>query len=277
MSSTLMRGLSLLEAIDLSGPITVMELARLTNSDKSMVSRTIGALETDGWVVRSAGKVEVGPRAALLGHTSTGAGVLHLAEPLVHAIAGVTGMLTQVYGLVGSRAVVLAAAGGRGPETPTGLAASVPLYATAAGMTVASQLSAEELGARLPAEPFPDPTPELAGLSGFEAIAGAVGIPADAAPPTRVEFPRDREELERRLEPIRSEGIAFDRGEMFPPVGCISLAWRHPALPAAFACMGLWADLAAAEGLIRAAVGAALAPGARPEAVVAAAATAIAK
>lgn len=267
-----MRGLSLLEAIDLSGPITVMELARLTGVDKSMVSRTVGALEPDGWVVRNNGKVEVGPRAALLGHASTGARMLREAEPLVHAVAGVTGMLTQVYGLVGTRAVVLAAAGGRGPATPIGLTASVPLYATAAGMTVAAQLSAEELGARLPKEPYPDPSAELAAHAGFDSLAGAVGIPADSPPPPRMEFAREREELDRRLAPIRGEGIAFDRAEVFAPVGCISLTWTNAALPAAFACTGLWVDLAAAETLIKAAIGAATAPGARPQDIVGAAA-----
>jgi DNA-binding IclR family transcriptional regulator len=272
MSSTLIRGLSLLEAIDLSGPITVMDLVRLTGVDKSMVSRTLRALEGDGWVVRDHGKVEVGPRAALLGHASTGARMLREAEPLVHAVAGVTGMLTQVYGLVGTRAVVLAAAGGRGPETLAGLASSVPLHLTAAGMTVASQLPTEELDPRLPREPYPDPVAEFAGQASFDSIVGAVGVPVDASSPPGVRFARDRAELDRLLDPIRREGIAFDRAEVFPPVGCISLAWTNAALPAAFVCMGLWVELAAAEPLIRASIGAALAPGARPQDIVAAAA-----
>jgi DNA-binding IclR family transcriptional regulator len=267
-----MRGLSLIEAIDLSGPITVMDLARLTGVDKSMVSRTVRALERDGWVVRNQNKVEVGPRAALLGHASTGARMLREAEPLVHAVAGVTGMLTQVYGLVGTRAVILAASGGRGSETRTGLASSVPLHMTAAGMTVASQVPADELGARLPEEPYPDSVAEIAEQEGFDLIAGAVGLPADATAPADVKFARDREELDRLLDPIRRDGIAVDRAEVLPPVGCISLAWTGAALPAAFACMGLWAELDPIEPLIRASIGAAIAPGARPQDIVAAAA-----
>lgn len=274
MSTTLMRGLSLLEAIDLSGPITVMDLARLTGVDKSMVSRTVGALEPDGWVVRNHGKVEVGPRAALLGHASTGARMLREAEPLVHAVAGVTGMLTQVYGLVGTRAVVLAAAGGRGPATPTGLTASVPLHATAAGMTVAAQLPAEDLGSRLPKEPYPDPSSELAALAGFDSIAGAAGAPSQASSAAPA-FARDREELDRQLAPIRAEGVAFDRGELFPQMGCVAFAWTHAALPAALACMGRPAEIAASEDLVKAAITASVAPGARPQDIVAAAAAVI--
>src|ERR1700753_3256473 len=105
MSKTLMRGLALLETIDQHGPLTVMELVRDTRIDKSIVSRTLTALEREGWVVRNEGKVELGPRAALLGHSSQAAMAVRRAEPLVHAVAGVTGLLTQAYGLVGSRAL----------------------------------------------------------------------------------------------------------------------------------------------------------------------------
>src|SRR5580692_10356787 len=140
MSKTLMRGLTLLEAIDLRGPMTVMELSRDSGLDKSIVSRTVTALEHDGWVARHKGKVEVGPRAALLGHTSQASRAVRRAEPLVHAIAGVTGLLTQAYGLIGSHAVVLASAGGRGVNAQAGLGSEVPLYVTAAGKTIAAQL-----------------------------------------------------------------------------------------------------------------------------------------
>ena len=62
MSSTFIRGLALLETIDLYGPITVTELAQRTGVDKSTVSRTLAACEPDGWVVRTEGRVALGPR-----------------------------------------------------------------------------------------------------------------------------------------------------------------------------------------------------------------------
>src|ERR1700759_1098728 len=106
VSSTFIRGLALLETIDLYGPITVTELARRTGVDKSIVSRTLAACERDGWVVRTAGQVTLGPRAALLAHLSPTASLIREAEPLVDAISGVTGCLAQACTLAGSRARV---------------------------------------------------------------------------------------------------------------------------------------------------------------------------
>jgi DNA-binding IclR family transcriptional regulator len=266
-----MRGLATLEMIDLHGPITIMELARLSGIDKSIISRTISALERDGWVVRSDGKVALGPRSALLGHSSAGADAVRRAEPLVHAVAGVTGMLTQAYGLVGIRAVVLAAAGGRGPSTPVGLGVSVPLFATAAGKTVAAQLSKEELDRRLPDEPYPDPAHELAALVAYPPIVGAVMIAPDVGPAAGVAA-SGRAQLDRELAEIREQGSAVDAGEMHPQMGCIALPWPQPGIPAALACMGSPADLAAAERLVKTVLSTATAPGARPEDIVAKAA-----
>jgi IclR family acetate operon transcriptional repressor len=275
MSKTLMRGLALLETVDLYGPITIMELARRSGVDKSMVSRTITALERDGWIVRSDGKVELGPRSALLGHSSAGAIVVRQAEPLVHAVAGVTGLLTQAYGLVGTRAVVLAASGGRGPSTPAGLGASVPLFATAAGKTVASQLQRPELDRRLPSEPYPDPAAEIAELAGFPPIAVELFDDSDQPLRSGAATARDRAQLDLQLAAIREQGVAVDAGEFHPQMGCVAVPWPRTGVPAALACMGSPADLAHDDALVRAALDAAAGAGARPADVVAKAADAI--
>ncbi len=269
MSQTLMRGLSLLESVDMHGPLTITELSRLSGVDISIVSRTISALEGDGWVVRSEGKVELGPRAALLGHTSAGAGVVRRAEPLVHAVAGVTGLLAQAYCLVGTRAVVLAAAGGRGQGTPTGLGVSVPLFATAAGKMVAAQLDSAELTRRLPSEPYPDPAEELARLIGYRPPAGAMLSGPDGPGVSTHAVAQHREQLDRELEGIREAGMASDRGELDPELGCLAVAWSQAGVACALACLGAPAEIAAAETVVRTALLAASAPGARPEDVVA--------
>jgi DNA-binding IclR family transcriptional regulator len=275
MSKTLMRGLALLETVDLHGPITIMELARRSGVDKSMVSRTIASLERDGWVVRSDGKVELGPRSALLGHSSIGAIVVRQAEPLVHAVAGVTGLLTHAYGLVGTQAIVLAASGGRGPSTPVGLGASVPLFATAAGKTIASQLKRPELDRRLPSEPYPDPASEIAELAGFPPIAVELLDGSDQPLSSGVAIARDRSQLDEQLAAIRQQGVAIDAGEFHPQMGCVAVPWPSSGVPAALACMGSPADLAQEETLVRAALAAAAAAGARPADVVARAADAM--
>jgi DNA-binding IclR family transcriptional regulator len=269
MSQTLMRGLALLETIDLRGPMTVMELSRHSGLDKSIVSRTITALERDGWVARHQAKIEVGPRAALLGHTSRASRAVRRAEPLVHAIAGVTGLLTQAYGLIGSRAVVLASAGGRGVDAQAGLGSEVPLYVTAAGKTIAAQLEPSDLGRRLPPEPFPDPTPEIRSLTGFPPVADSLlGNPEESLEPSP-DLATDRAQLESQLREMRQAGFAWDNGELHPQVGCMAIAWPQPGLPAALAAMGPRPEIDSGETLIRTALRTAAAVGAEPEDIVA--------
>jgi DNA-binding IclR family transcriptional regulator len=268
MPKTLMRGLALLETIDLYGPMTIMELARRAGIDKSIVSRTVSALEEDGWISRSDGKVELGPRAALLGHSSPGAEAVRKAELLVHAVAGVTGMLTQAYGLVGGRAVVFAAAGGRGQSTPVGLGTDVPLFATAAGLVVASQLQSAELDRRLPPEPYPDPAEELSSLAGYPPIASALGATGDALANSSVAA-RTRDQLDPQLATVRRQKVAVDKGQFHPQMGCIAVPWPQPGVPAALACMGTPSDLLKADTIVRGALAAAAATGASPEDVVA--------
>jgi DNA-binding IclR family transcriptional regulator len=276
MSKTLMRGLVLLETIDLQGPITIMELVRQSGVDKSIVSRTIAALEREGWIVRREAKIELGPRAALLGHSSRGAQAVRDAEPLVHAVAGVTGLLTQAYALVGTRAFVLAAADGRGTATSAGLGSGVPLFATAAGKTIAAQLEGADLARRLPPEPYPDPSPELAALAGFGPIAGAVLAEPREPFETSIAVASRRSQLDSQLEEVRREGIARDAGELHPQMGCLAVPWPRPGLPASLACMGSPAEIEAAEALVKAVLRTAAAAGARPEDVIASAAGALA-
>jgi DNA-binding IclR family transcriptional regulator len=276
VSKTLMRGLTLLETIDAHGPITIMELARLSGSDKSIVSRTVGALEREGWVVRMSGKIELGPRAALLGHSSPAGDAVRRAEPLVHAVAGVTGLLTQAYALVGTRAVVMAAANGRGPSTPVGLGSGIPLFATAAGKVIAAQLESAELDRRLPAEPYPDPAPEIARLAGFPPVAGALRVAPEETLASSGSVASTRAELEAQLEQVRRQGLATDHGEFHPQLGCIAMPWSQPGVPAALACMGSPGELATIRGVVQGALGAATVTGAKPEDVVAGAAHALA-
>jgi DNA-binding IclR family transcriptional regulator len=67
MSKTMLNRLAMLEQLDVSGSLTIGELARRSGLDVSVVSRTVAALEPDGWVVRVNGRVMIGPRATLLG------------------------------------------------------------------------------------------------------------------------------------------------------------------------------------------------------------------
>ena len=282
MSKTLLNRLAMLEVLDKFGPLTITELAQRSKLDVTVVSRTVSACEPDGWLIRLDGRVALGPRCTLLGHSGPIADVITRAAPLVHAVAGVTGLLTHAYGLVGANAALIAAAPGREPlAVPVGLAAQAPLFATAGGRAVAAQLDPDRLDALLPAEPFPDAAAIVANVTGTTAQA-LFGPPASADSPAAGRsvgldagpLPRGRAELRVQLERVRRDGIAVDSGELDPAVWCIAVPWPQTALPAALVCLGPANALANGRELIVRALTAAASPGAAPDEVVASVATA---
>jgi DNA-binding IclR family transcriptional regulator len=267
-----MRGLGLLEVIDRHGPITVTQLARRTGIDLGTVSRTVTACAADGWVIKTGRGVMLGPRAALLGRTGHGADVITAAEPLVHTIAGVTGLTAHAYGLVSTSVVLLAFASGFTEQVMIGEAVPGLLNVTAAGRAVAAQLDPADLDTLLPPEPFPD------GADFIESARDLIDAPLVSRlldghrPPGPSPVPTSRSELDRQLEQIRAAGAAYDRGDLHPAMACIAVPWPHPTLPAALACLGPPASVAAAEPLILSCLTAAAAAAATPRDVIAAAA-----
>lgn len=267
------RGLELLETLDVHGPLTVTEIARITGHDKSWVSRIVSACEPDGWVVREHGRIELGPRSALLAYGSAAGELIRRAQPLVEALAGVTGLTSQAYGLVGRHATVLAAAGSGSQLSSVGVGMSTSLIATAAGQTILGQLEPERLAGLLPDEPFPNPLAELLANPGYVAFAsgrfGTFGILADAP----LAVPGDRAELDARLKLVRDQGFAIDGGDLHPQIGCLAVPWRGTGDGvAALACMGAPAEITARAELVRAVLTAAAAPAASREDIAAAAA-----
>ena len=281
MSKTLLNRLAMFEVLDKFGPLTITELAQRAGLDVTVVSRTVSACEPDGWLIRLDGRVALGPRCTLLGHSGPIAEVINRAAPLVHAVAGVTGLLTHAYGLVGANAGLIAVAAGREPATvPAGLAVQAPLFATAGGRAIAAQLDPDRLDALLPAEPFPSPEAMLASMMGTSAQAlfdpltpvGSAAVRATglAGRP----MPRGRAELRDQLDLVRRERVAVDAGGLDPAIACIAVPWPQAALPSALACLGPADALATSRDLVVRALRAAALPGATPGEVVATAATA---
>ncbi len=264
MSKTLIRGLALLELVDREGPIGLSELARRMNMDKAAVSRMVSACEADGWIVRPGRQVALGPRAALLGRDAPAGRAGRAAEPLVHAIAGVTGLHTQALGLVGAGVMVLAAAPGDGGFVPSGLVLRYPLWLTAGSHVVAAQLDEDELLALLPPDPFPSVEEALASFgppSVLDQFFGSYGLMPTAQRRESPSYPlRTRSDLLTRLEAIRRAGVALDRGDMHPDISCVALSWPRPGLAAGFLSIGLSKDVdsrtADIERVLRAAAGA---------------------
>jgi DNA-binding IclR family transcriptional regulator len=273
MSSTFMRGLMLLEAIDRYGPLTITELTRRTGIDKATVSRLVTACTEDGWIARTERGLVLGARSALLGRWALGSDVIAQSEPLVHAISGITGLITHAYGLVGSSVVLLASASGREEQQLLGEAVPGILNVTAAGRAIAAQLAPAQLDLVLPPEPFPDGSDFFELTRKYEEAPFITRL-LDAPDPAETSgVPTSRRALDEQLARIRKVGIAFDPGDLNPNLACIAMPWPHPSMPAALACLGTPSDVAAAEALVIRCLAAASLPAATAREVVAAAAT----
>jgi len=268
-----LRGLQLLEALDVHGPLTVTELAQATGVDKSWVSRIVTACEPDGWIVRENGRISLGPRAALLAHTSPTERLIRRAQPLLDAIAGVTGLMAQAYTLVGAHATVVAAAASGPAPLSMGVRMNTSLVATAAGQVIAAQLDPPTLERVLPEEPFPDPRAELMTNPGYTAFASGRFAPAEAVARSAPSVPTDLEQLHRRLAQVREQGVAIDAGDLHPQIGCIAVAWPSASVTAALACVGAPTEITGTADRTRGVLEAAAQPAATREDVVAAAAT----
>jgi DNA-binding IclR family transcriptional regulator len=242
VATSLLRGLAVLELVDRYGPIGISELARRVGADKAGVSRLVAAAEIDGWFARRGGKVVLGPRAAVLGQTTSTTSVVRRAEPIVRAIADATGLLTQAVALVGRDAAALAWATGPGVPTGARLDFPMPLWAGAAAKVVAAQLDRSRLDQLLPADPYPDPRsllPDYRSPALIAALFERETTPT-APSPTAV---ADRAALDRQLRRIRADGSFREYGELHAGSGCVAVPWPQEGLPAALVCIGFLAEI----------------------------------
>jgi DNA-binding IclR family transcriptional regulator len=271
MSKTLLRGLDLIEEVGRGGPMTVTELARRTGVHITIVSRTIKACEPEGWLIRIDGKVLPGPRAALLGIASPVNRTIREAEPLVRALAAVTGLDASADGLVGRDQMMLTTFGAAAELT--GALSRIPIHLLAAGRAIAAQLSPAQLGAVLPPEPYPDAGQLLASLQDV-APASAYLAGFNVEPDPVAAPPSTRAELDAELESVRADGFARDHGRVHPSIHCIAAPWPTDTVPAALACFGSREKIEAETELIERCLRAATRPGATAQDVLDAAAAA---
>jgi DNA-binding IclR family transcriptional regulator len=267
MSKTLLSRLAMFEVLDAYGPLTMTELSQRARLDLTVVSRTVAACEPDGWLIRRDGKVELGSRCALLAHGSASAQFMAAAEPLVHAVAGVTGVFTHANGLIGNQVMLIATAPGRGAAIPAGLSSKTSVYVTAGGRAIASQIDPGSLRDFLPAEPFPDSSSVM---SGFDDTASArIFTPPTNDGTNAHTLPTNREQLDLELAAISATGFATDHGSLHPAIHCVAIPWRGNAMIASISCVGSAREIADNAELIRSALSAAAAQGADPRDIIA--------
>jgi DNA-binding IclR family transcriptional regulator len=272
MSKTFLRGLDLIELVDLEGPLTISEIARRTGIELSIVSRTVSACEPYGWLVRDGGRISSGPRCALLGLTSPATGAIRAAEPLVRAVSAAAGVTSVASALVGRETMVLASemVSGAAPAVTIGVPSRIPIYVLAEGLAISAQLSPAQLDKLLPAEPYPGR--EAMSPAFASAIAGFVAAYPGAAHPEPGDIVRTRAELDECIRRIRAEGFARDHGRLHASITCIARPWPAAGLPSAIACVGTRDELGARQALIESCLAAATEPGATSQDVIRAAA-----
>jgi DNA-binding IclR family transcriptional regulator len=252
-----MRGLEVAQYVDLYGPVGISDLARHFNVDKGSISRLVKVAEVDGWLMRTPAGVVLGPRAALLGDTSPVARAAEESRSLLEALTGATGLVTQALALAGNRAIGLATAGPSGPAETYFRRPRFPLWTSAGGKVIASQLSPALLDPLLPAEPYPlaeTLMPEWTDPTIRGDLLDPSGSSARRESPTRV---LDRAALDAQLAGIRSAGMFREYGEMHDEIGCIAVPWPHHGVPAAIVCVGTLEEVEAGHVLIERALRAA--------------------
>jgi DNA-binding IclR family transcriptional regulator len=268
-----MRGLEIVQFVDLHGPVSISDIAREFQVDKGSISRLVAAAEIDGWLERRPSGIVVGPRSALLGDTTPAARALRDAEPLIEAVSGATGLVTQALALSGDRAVGLAISGPASKNVEAYMRRpKFPLFASASGKVIAAQLSSAELDRLLPPDPFPDKDVAVPEWSDPEMHGALIeGKPAldDTTRGTRV---FTRADLDDQLQGIRQTGAFREYGEMNDALGCIAFVWPHYGTPASLAVVGNLEEIEAAHELIERTLRAATARSATRDDVIRAAA-----
>lgn len=197
------RALGLLGAMVHRPPMRVTDLAKALGMGQSTVSRLLATLETAGCVRRDerTGLYELGDQVITLGGAALNQRPIHVAaRQITYNLSCALGLGVNVAERRGGSLFYLANFDGRdAPKSHTLVGQRNPLYATAAGHALISELS-------------PDGVREL--------------IPPDALIPHTASTVRTHEELRARLERVRQRGWATENGELTLGRGCVAAPIR---------------------------------------------------
>ncbi|WGY01735.1 helix-turn-helix domain-containing protein [Nocardioides sp. QY071] len=225
MSTSLLRGLRALEMLGTEA-LGVSEIARRLGVDKAGVSRMLGQLHAEGWVLRTGARYVLGERALTMATTDP-AGVRRRATRVAAQLHERTGLTAVVLRLSGDGSQPVAVAGPTDflePDEPF-----EHLWSTAGGVALLAQLPDPELERRLAVSPWPRPS------------AAA---------------PRDAADVRRLVRAVRSGSAAEERSWTIAGVSCVALPWPllEPAPPYAVLAVGPTDDLERDPDAVRQAV-----------------------
>lgn len=223
----------------------------------------VTAASSDGWLACTDTGVVLGPRLPVLAHHSNLARVLRDAQPVVDAVAGVTGLFAHAYVVVG-HGVMPVLSGGRAPVSlprPPGL--EMPIWSIAAGRAAASLMAESTLKSMLPDGPLPATAISEAMRS---EIVDSAGMSDDG--PETAESELTRRSFLSAVDHIRHTGVTFDVGDFHPMIHCVAVPWPGLIEPAALCVIGTPADVTANADLAEAVLREAVQPGGTRDRVV---------
>lgn len=217
MSTSLLRGLRALEMLG-SEALGVSEIARRLGVDKAGVSRMLGQLHAEGWVLRTGSRYVLGERAlAVL--PPDAAEVRRRATLVVDELHAQTGRTAIVLRLAGTGAQPIASRSASRGARRGEAAALEPdepfehLWSTAGGIALIAQLPDPALEALLAVDPWPVYSPAA---------------------------PGDADAVRAHVQHVRAGGTAEERSWTVPGLGCSALPWPVPpsGLPHAVLVLG---------------------------------------
>ncbi|WP_211840270.1 IclR family transcriptional regulator [Saccharopolyspora hirsuta] len=186
---------------------TLEDVTRRTRLPRSTAHRILDQLVRLRWLDHTAAGYRLGKRALGLGGREIGQNALRsAAAPVLHDLAIRTELVVHLAVLVDTEVYYLDKVGGRSAvEVPSRVGGRAPAHCTALGKAMLAWLPPERVEAE-----YGNPVRRTA-----RSIA-------------------DPGVLHQELDRIRRRrGLAFERGECFPKIGCVGIALRGPDGPVA--------------------------------------------
>jgi DNA-binding IclR family transcriptional regulator len=191
-----------LDAFEGAAPLTLVEIVRRTGLPRSSVHRMLERLVHLRWLRREGRDYELGTRMVELGSLALHQGRLHQAAiPLLRNLHRTTGLFAHLAVLDGSDVVYLEKIGDQMSDViPTSVGGRQPAHCTAVGKAILADSDCHDVD--------------------FSARKTRYSITSP-------------QQLTVELARVQARGVAFDREETLPGIGCVGAVIGLPGQPLA--------------------------------------------
>jgi DNA-binding IclR family transcriptional regulator len=200
------RVVQILETFDGPGGLTLAQVVTRTGLPRSSTHRILEHLVKIRWLHREGNSYRLGLGVLELGTLAVHQHQLRKAAlPYLHELQSRTGMVVHLAVLDGPEIVYLDKIGGRfGMSIPSRIGGRQPAHFTAAGKALLAEAGDDVLDAVLTAAPDARTSRSIIG----------------------------EQPLRRELRRVSERGVAFDREESAPGIGCVGVPVGAPGMPA---------------------------------------------